>query len=49
MVQVHHDEGVANRIDLESCANTREGGLASSGSIPGRTLPKLVKELRLIP
>src|SRR6202140_4372054 len=25
MVQVHHDEGVANRIDPESCANTREG------------------------
>jgi hypothetical protein len=24
-VQVHHDEGVANRIDPESCANTREG------------------------
>src|SRR6516225_5128048 len=25
MVQVHHDEGVANRIDPESCANTLEG------------------------
>src|ERR1700729_670218 len=25
MVQVHHDEGVANRIDPESCADTREG------------------------
>jgi len=24
-VQVHHDEGVANRIVPESCANTREG------------------------
>jgi hypothetical protein len=24
-VQVDHDEGVANRIDPESCANTREG------------------------
>jgi hypothetical protein len=24
-VQVHHDEGVANRIDPESCADTREG------------------------
>ena len=24
-MQVHHDEGVANRIDLESCANTRGG------------------------
>src|SRR5450759_1832093 len=25
MVQVHHDEGVANRIDPESCAAAREG------------------------
>src|ERR1019366_5158837 len=25
MVQVHHDEGVANRIDPESCADAREG------------------------
>ena len=25
MVQVHHDEGVANRIDPESCAGAREG------------------------
>ena len=25
MVQVHHDEGVANRIDPESCADVREG------------------------
>jgi hypothetical protein len=24
-VQVHHDEGVANRIDPESCAAVREG------------------------
>ncbi len=24
-MQVHHDEGVANRIDPESCAGTREG------------------------
>jgi hypothetical protein len=24
-VQVHHDEGVANRIDPESCADAREG------------------------
>lgn len=27
----------------------KDRGLASSGSIPGRTLPRLVKELRLIP
>jgi hypothetical protein len=25
MVQVHHDEGIANRIDPESCADAREG------------------------
>jgi hypothetical protein len=25
MVEVHHDEGVANRIDPESCADAREG------------------------
>ena len=24
-MQVHHDEGVANRIDPESCADAREG------------------------
>ena len=24
-MQVHHDEGVANRIDPELCADTREG------------------------
>jgi len=24
-VEVHHDEGVANRIDPESCAAAREG------------------------
>ena len=24
-MQVHHDEGVANRIDPKSCADTREG------------------------
>ncbi|MEY2408056.1 MAG: hypothetical protein QOF48_726, partial [Verrucomicrobiota bacterium] len=24
-MQVHHDEGVANRIDPESCAGAREG------------------------
>jgi hypothetical protein len=24
-VRVHHDEGVANRIDPESCADAREG------------------------
>jgi hypothetical protein len=32
-VQVHHDEGVANRIDPESCANTRE--LGPYGSVRG--------------
>jgi len=29
MVQVHHDEGVVNRIDPESCAETREGNWRS--------------------
>jgi hypothetical protein len=34
-VQVHHDEGVANRIDPESCADAREGiGEALIGGIP---------------
>ena len=38
-MQVHHDEGVANRIDLESCANTREGiGEALSGERIGQPL-----------
>jgi hypothetical protein len=38
-VQVHHDEGVANRIDPESCANTREGiGEALTGGRAGEVL-----------
>src|SRR5258707_150153 len=37
MVQVHHDEGVANRIDPESCANAREGiGEALTGERIGQ-------------
>jgi hypothetical protein len=33
MVQVHHDEGVANRVDPESCADSREGiGEALTGA-----------------
>ena len=36
-MQVHHDEGVANRIDPESCANTREGiGEALTGERIGQ-------------
>ena len=32
-MQVHHDEGVANRIDPELCAGAREGiGEALTGS-----------------
>jgi hypothetical protein len=32
MVQVRHDEGVAKRIDPESCADAREGiGKAVTG------------------
>src|ERR1700692_3099473 len=34
MVQVHHDEGVANRIAPESCADAREGiGEALTGGL----------------
>src|SRR5438105_7016548 len=41
MVQVHHDEGVANRIDPESCANTREGiGEALTGERIGQPLSR---------
>jgi hypothetical protein len=37
MVQVHHDEGVANRTDPESCADAREGiGEALTGERIGR-------------
>src|SRR5258708_9971704 len=40
MVQVHHDEGVANRIDPESCADAREGiGEALTGERIGQPLP----------
>jgi hypothetical protein len=36
-VQVHHDEGVANRIDPESCADVREGiGEALTGERVGQ-------------
>ena len=36
-MQVHHDEGVANRIDPESCADTREGiGEALTGERIGQ-------------
>ena len=35
-MQVHHDEGVANRIDPESCADAREGiGEALAGVCVG--------------
>ena len=38
-MQVHHDEGVANRIDPESCADTREGiGEALTGERIGQPL-----------
>jgi hypothetical protein len=39
-VQVHHDEGVANRIDpAESCADAREGiGEALTGARAGEVL-----------
>src|SRR5215471_2515860 len=41
MVQVHHDEGVANRIDPESCAAAREGfGEALTGERTGQPLSR---------
>src|ERR1700760_4594437 len=41
MVQVHHDEGVANRIDPESCADAREGiGEAWTGERIGQPLSR---------
>src|ERR1035438_483220 len=41
MVQVHHDEGVANRIDPESCADVREGiGEALTGERIGQPLSR---------
>ena len=46
-MQVHHDEGVANRIDPESCADTREGiGEALTGECIGQPLSR---ESTLIP
>ena len=40
-MQVHHDEGVANRIDRESCASTREGiGEALTGERAGQPLSR---------
>jgi hypothetical protein len=46
-VQVHHDEGVTNRIDPESCADTREGvGEALAGERIGQPLSR---ESTLIP
>src|SRR6478609_2097657 len=41
MVQVHHDGGVANRIDPESCAVAREGiGEALTGECTGQPLSR---------
>src|ERR1700694_3595395 len=41
MVQVHHDEGIANRIDPKSCGDTREGiGEASTGERIGQPLSR---------
>ena len=40
-MQVHHDEGVANRIDPESCAVAREGfGEALTGDHTGQPLSR---------
>src|ERR1700726_465815 len=41
MVQVHHDEGVATRIDPESCADARDGiGEALTGERIGQPLSR---------
>ena len=46
-MQVHHDEGVANRIGPEPCAGTREGvGEASAGERVGQPL---CREINLVP
>jgi hypothetical protein len=40
-VEVHHDEGVANRIDPESCAAAREGNSeALTGERAGQPLSR---------
>ena len=40
-MQVHHDEGIANRIDLESCAVAREGNSeALTGERAGQPLSR---------
>ena len=40
-MQVHHDEGLANRIDPESCADAREGiGEALTGERIGQPLSR---------
>ena len=40
-MQVHHDEGLANCIDPESCADTREGiGEAWTGERTGQPLSR---------
>ena len=46
-MQVHHDEGVANRIDPESCAVAREG---NSEALTGERIGQpLSRESTLIP
>ena len=52
MVQVRHDEGIANRIDPESCAGTREGnfrgGMRTEKSRLRRSLTSLQELMRQI-
>ena len=46
-MQVHHDEGIANRIDPESCADFREGiGEALTGERIGQPLSR---ESKIVP
>jgi hypothetical protein len=49
-VQVHHDEGAANRIDPESCANTREGiGEALTGERIGQPFGAILEVAPAVP
>jgi hypothetical protein len=45
-VQVHHDEGVANRIDPELCADAREG-IGEASPVAGKKRPSCALSFRL--
>jgi hypothetical protein len=46
-VQVHYDEGIANRIDPKPCAGIRED--AGEASVGGRAGQPLSRDRKLIP